>query len=239
MLNFGFSAYMEVSENIEEVIIKYFDLFELLELKIKQKNYIESLIQINKISNQYKNSLSLHLESDLLKRNKIPVKYLKSIGENINKNTKLITHFNKKLSNIEKILKNLGENGVLLIENEKNKSNEFIYFLNNLDNKNHVFNDRVKLCIDIGHLIFDLGYIQTEKNLKEIFKQHREYISEIHIHDVINNNDHCLPSTEGIKFYKRILSLLNLNSVRFIFEIKNIDIFSNEVISVCEDLCKY
>ncbi len=43
-----------------------------------------------------------------------------------------------------------------MIENEKNRSNEFISFLNDTNKQKYIFNDRVKLCVDIGHLIFEI-----------------------------------------------------------------------------------
>ncbi len=231
MKNYGFSIALGIDSNIDSEIIEYFMNYKIIEIKIKKKDYMDFIDYIKRIISNYPSALSLHLDSDLLQYNNIASDYLKKIGESISENTKLITHFNEAYDNIEIVLNSLGEKGVLLIENEKGESLKFINHVEGMV-KEYLNNERVGLCVDIGHLIYDLGYPRTLIIVEELFKKYGDKIHELHFHDVMNGKDHCDFTVEGELFYRELIELLKLNSVRIIFEIKNIDVLSSEAINI-------
>jgi xylose isomerase-like TIM barrel len=180
-----------------EFLHGYFDLFDFIEVKVKNTNKFFSLLQ--SLNNICLGKYSLHLPKHMLYNEEdfqSSMEILEIINSSKNTSLNLVTHFERydidMLKKMNIITDSIPQKCTLCIENIKT------YDINYIDNLEHAINElsqrNIYICFDLGHFMYSgtkLGLSQGE--MFEILKRKKliwQRIKEIHIHDFNIETDH-------------------------------------------------
>lgn len=227
-MKYGYALKLVVDENIRKEMNQYFSMYDIVEIKIKDK-YLNDYIfvkEINKLIKKHSNKISLHLEADLIENFAQRSIYFNSVLKKIERVDFLVTHIknNTNMMAINSICDLLPNNTTILLENESGDE-KFVEKIKNLKSSLSTLNkDKVKICFDLGHCKKESEMLKAIVNDKTILKD----VVEIHIHSNVPNEHSKLKIND--KLISEIVEFMNVceNLKRVIFEIKNIDVLEYE-----------
>lgn len=195
-------------------LYQYFNLFDFIEVKVKNKNDFLSVQK--KLNHACSGKWSVHLPKRML-YDEVELNNAIEILECIN-NCKVyplnaVTHFygyeSGMISELKKLRKKVPREVEICIENIQTYNTKYIneleYVIQSLEK------DNISICMDLGHLMYGgikLGYTQIEltrmlKNKCSICQN----IKEIHIHDFNFQTDHITLS-KGILDRRLVCEIL-------------------------------
>ncbi|QRG87218.1 hypothetical protein [Bulleidia sp. zg-1006] len=227
-MKYGYALKLVVDENIRDEMNQYFSMYDIVEIKVKNKhldNYI-FIKQINELIKKYNDRISLHLEADLIENFEQRSIYFDCILKKIERVDFLVTHIqnNTDVRVINSICDLLPNNTTILLENESGDE-QFIEKIKNIKSTiSTLHKDKVKICFDLGHCKKESEMLKTIVSDKNMLKD----VVEIHIHSNIPNEHSRLKKND--KLISEIVGFMNVceNLRRAIFEIKKIDVLKYE-----------
>ena len=176
---------------------QYFNLFDFIEVKVKNK--YDFLSVQKKLNSEFLGKCSIHLPKRML-YDEVEFNNAKSILECIDNcevyPVNVVMHFygyeSGIISKLKKLRKEVPKEVSICIENIQTYSTKYIDELEYVIKK--LEKDNISICLDLGHLMYGgtkLGYtqIQLTRMLKSKQSIYRS-IKEIHIHDFNIQTDH-------------------------------------------------
>lgn len=224
---YGYSLKLQLDENLSDEINQYFMMYDVLEIKMKEKHlYDNQLVTfINELIANKKDSISIHLTSDLIRnfndREKYFDKYINTIRGVKNIVTHLQNTYDPKV--LHHIISKIADESIVLLENESG-DNQFIDKYIDLKNKiGKPASNRIKMCFDVGHCNNLTEIIRILKNNTEIANE----IQELHIHSNVPE-EHSLfkKSDPSLEYIQQLIPLCR-NLDRIILEMKHIDVLTS------------
>lgn len=245
----GYSMKFQFEPSDITLLNHYYTMYGIGEIKVNAETlespFFYEALRFLKVKHPIKTSF--HLPNNCILDKDHFERLCSQLRRNLNdfQQTNYIVHYSsipseKELINkIEVLLNHLPVGSKVLLENEKGIS------LEDFDRafsicKNSFFKNRIGICFDIGHA---LAQHPNSSDIFSIFytEEKNRYINELHIHNVVNGNDHqrfeC--DSSNLKLVRSIIHLATYAD-RYILELKETSPFSKiglhqyELIEACE-----